>query len=40
VITRTSEWVPLLRNCSGFLIGVLVAYLSPVLGQANPSEEL
>jgi TPM domain len=40
VITRTSEWVPLLRNCSGFIIGVLVAYLAPVLGQSNPSEEL
>jgi hypothetical protein len=40
VITRTSEWVPLLRNCSGFAIGVLVAYLTPVLGQSNPSEEL
>jgi hypothetical protein len=40
VITRTSEWVPLLRNCSGFTIGVLVAYLAPVLGQSNPSEEM
>ena len=40
VITRTSEWVPLVRNCSGFVMGVLVAYLTPVLGQSNPSEEL
>lgn len=40
VITRTSEWVPLLRNCSGFVIGVLVAYLSPMLAQQNSSEEM
>jgi hypothetical protein len=39
VITRTSEWVPLLRNCSGFVIGLLVAYLSPMLAQQNSSEE-
>jgi hypothetical protein len=39
VITRTSDWVPLLRNCSGFTIGVLVAYLTPILTQPNPSEE-
>jgi hypothetical protein len=32
--------VPLVRNCSGFVMGVLVAYLTPVLGQSNPSEEL
>jgi TPM domain len=38
VITRTSEWVPLVRNISGFLMGVLVAYLSPVLMNPNPSE--
>jgi hypothetical protein len=39
VVTRTDEWLPLLRNCSGFVIGVLVAYLSPMLAGANPSEE-
>jgi hypothetical protein len=39
VVTRTDEWLPLLRNCSGFVIGVLVAYLSPMLAAANPSEE-
>jgi energy-converting hydrogenase Eha subunit A len=31
VVTRTSEWLPLVRNIAGFLIGALVAYLSPVL---------
>jgi hypothetical protein len=39
VVTRTDEWLPLLRNCSGFVIGVLVAYLSPMLAGAKPSEE-
>jgi TPM domain len=39
VVTRTDEWLPLFRNCSGFVIGVLVAYLSPMLSAANPSEE-
>jgi TPM domain len=39
VVTRTDEWLPLLRNCSGFVIGVLVAYLSPMLAGANTSEE-
>ena len=36
VITRTSEWLPLVRNIAGFFIGALVAYLSPVFNQ--PSE--
>jgi hypothetical protein len=35
VITRTSEWLPLVRNISGFLIGALVAYLSPVLNRSS-----
>jgi TPM domain len=39
VVTRTDEWLPLFRNCSGFVIGVLVAYLSPMLSGASPSEE-
>jgi hypothetical protein len=38
VITRTPEWLPLLRNCAGFLVGLLVAYLSPMFAQANVSE--
>ena len=37
VVTRTHEWLPLVRNISGFLIGVLVAYLTPVLGRSSPS---
>ena len=35
VVTRTSEWLPLVRNIAGFLIGALVAYLSPVLNRSS-----
>ncbi|MGI0493765.1 TPM domain-containing protein [Alkalinema pantanalense CENA528] len=38
VVTRTADWLPLLRNFSGFAIGALVAYLTPVLGRP-PSPE-
>ncbi|MCJ8281573.1 MAG: TPM domain-containing protein [Rivularia sp. ALOHA_DT_140] len=38
VVTRTSDWLPLVRNISVFLIGVLVAYLTPVLNRSTPSE--
>ncbi len=38
VIARTSEWLPLVRNIAGFLIGALVAYLSPVLSRSSASE--
>lgn len=38
VITRTSEWLPLVRNISGFLIGVLVAFLSPIFSRSSASE--
>jgi TPM domain len=38
VVTRTSEWLPLLRNVSGFAIGALVAFLTPVLGKSPSSE--
>ncbi|MFM6219612.1 MAG: TPM domain-containing protein, partial [Dolichospermum sp.] len=37
VITRTSDWLPLVRNISAFAIGALVAYLSPVF--SRPSSE-
>ncbi|MDJ0615761.1 MAG: TPM domain-containing protein [Calothrix sp. MO_192.B10] len=37
VVTRTSEWLPLVRNISGFLVGVLVAYLSPILNTPSAS---
>lgn len=38
VITRTADWLPLLRNAAGFLLGALVAYLSPMLSGASTSE--
>jgi hypothetical protein len=38
VITRTTDWLPLFRNIAGFLVGALVAYLSPMLGQSSSSQ--
>lgn len=38
VVSRTSDWLPLFRNIAGFLIGALVAYLSPMLSQSSPSK--
>ncbi|BAY18767.1 hypothetical protein NIES2109_53790 [Nostoc sp. HK-01] len=40
VVTRTSDWLPLVRNISGFFIGALVAYLSPVFSRPSSSPEL
>ncbi|MDJ0509921.1 MAG: TPM domain-containing protein [Crocosphaera sp.] len=40
VVTRTSDWLPVFRNVMGFALGVLVAYLSPLLSQppaSNPN---
>ncbi|MBW4601220.1 MAG: TPM domain-containing protein [Calothrix sp. FI2-JRJ7] len=39
VVTRTTEWLPLFRNVAGFLMGVIVAYLSPVFGRPSPNAE-
>jgi len=39
VVTRTSEWLPLVRNIAGFLIGVLVAYLSPIFSSSSAQNE-
>jgi energy-converting hydrogenase Eha subunit A len=38
VVTRTSDWLPLFRNIIAFVLGALVAYLSPMLGQLSTSE--
>lgn len=38
VVTRTSDWLPLVRNIAGFAMGILVAYLSPMLNSSKPSE--
>ena len=39
VITRTNDWLPLVRNISAFAIGALVAYLSPMLNQPSSGAE-
>lgn len=39
VVTRTSDWLPLTRNVAGFLIGALVAYLTPAIGVEEPNSE-
>lgn len=39
VITRTTEWLPILRNISGFVMGALVAYLSPLINQSVNSQD-
>ncbi len=38
VVTRTSDWLPLFRNVLGFVLGVVVAYLSPTFSQ-TPTRE-
>jgi hypothetical protein len=35
VISRTSDWLPLIRNFIGFSMGALVAYLSPFFNPAT-----
>jgi len=39
VVTRTSDWLPLTRNIAGFLIGALVAYLSPTFNNSSTTSE-
>jgi hypothetical protein len=38
VVTRTSDWLPLLRNFMGFGLGATVAYLSPFFNRISPSK--
>lgn len=38
VISRTSDWLPLFRNVIAFVLGALVAYLSPTFNQSSTSE--
>lgn len=35
VVTRTADWIPLVRNVAGFALGALVAYLSPMFGSST-----
>ena len=39
VVTRTSDWLPLFRNIIGFVLGAVVAYLSPMFSQSTSSSE-
>jgi TPM domain len=38
VVTRTSEWLPLVRNIAGFAMGALAAFLTPVFSKSSSSE--
>lgn len=38
VVSRTAEWLPLFRNMMGFVLGVLVAYLTPTIGRTTTPE--
>lgn len=38
VVTRTPEFLPLLRNCTGFALGAAVAFLSPTFNNSTTSE--
>lgn len=38
VISRTNDWLPLFRNIIGFIMGALVAYLTPIISQSSASE--
>ncbi|MBU6229759.1 MAG: TPM domain-containing protein [Cyanobacteria bacterium REEB459] len=39
VVTRTSEWLPIIRNIVGFLMGALVAYLTPSFNRSSSASE-
>jgi energy-converting hydrogenase Eha subunit A len=39
VVTRTADWLPVVRNVAGFALGALVAYLSPILGNTSTTSE-
>ncbi|WP_222597847.1 TPM domain-containing protein [Euhalothece natronophila] len=39
VVTRTAEWLPLLRNILGFMLGALVAYLTPIFNNESTHSE-
>ncbi len=39
VVSRTQDWLPLIRNIAGFIIGALVAFLSPAFTDSSASGE-
>lgn len=38
VVSRTSDWLPIARNCAGFLLGLIVAFLTPLFNSSPTSE--
>lgn len=38
VVSRTSDWLPLARNVAGFLLGFVVAFLTPMFNSSSTSE--
>jgi len=38
VVSRTSDWLPLARNVAGFLLGFVVALLTPLFSSSSTSE--
>lgn len=38
VVSRTADWLPLVRNIAGFALGALVAFLSPMFIASSTSE--
>ncbi|MEM8810380.1 MAG: TPM domain-containing protein [Cyanobacteria bacterium P01_G01_bin.38] len=38
VVTRTNDWLPLTRNVAGFVVGALVAFLTPAFGGPASNE--
>ncbi|MGF1538451.1 MAG: TPM domain-containing protein [Elainellaceae cyanobacterium] len=38
VVTRTADWLPVMRNVAGFILGTVVAYLTPFFGQSSASD--
>lgn len=39
VVTRTPELLPVIRNVSGFIIGAVVAFLTPAFGAPPPADD-
>lgn len=38
VVIRTAEWLPLVRNIAGFILGTMIGFLAPTPGQSSSSE--
>ncbi len=38
VVSRTSDWLPLFRNVLTFMLGAIVAYLTPIIDRSSTSQ--